>query len=291
MNYFKKFRVAPGSQPKLADFDPDFAGRNERKKTARLKSAELQERMSELQFKLYAEQKQSLLICLQAPDAGGKDGVVRHVLAGINPQGCRAVSFKEPSAEELAHDFLWRIEKQAPRRGEIAIFNRSQYEDVLIVRVHNLAPRAQWSQRFTQINDFERNLTAGGTRILKFFLHISREEQLERFKDRLDDPARHWKISEADYTERERWTAYETAYEDVFARCSTNECPWFVIPSNHKWFRNLAISEIIVQTLEDMAIELPAPTVDIADIRRKYHEAAGRARGRKHARKDDRRTA
>jgi PPK2 family polyphosphate:nucleotide phosphotransferase len=291
MNYFKKFRVAPGSQPKLADFDPDFVGRNERKKTARLKSAELQERMSELQFKLYAEQKQSLLICLQAPDAGGKDGVVRHVFAGINPQGCRAVSFKEPSAEELSHDFLWRIEKQAPRRGEIAIFNRSQYEDVLIVRVHNLAPRAQWSQRFTQINDFERNLTAGGTRILKFFLHISREEQLERFKDRLDDPARHWKISEADYTERERWTAYETAYEDVFARCSTNECPWFIIPSNHKWFRDLAISAIIVRTLEDMAIELPAPTVDIADIRRKYHEAVGRAKGRKHTRKDDRRTA
>ncbi|MEO6992179.1 MAG: PPK2 family polyphosphate kinase, partial [Lacunisphaera sp.] len=244
MNYLKKFRVAPGDKPKLVDLDPDFSDKKETKKSARQKSVELEERMAELQFKLYAEQKQSLLICLQAPDAGGKDGVVRHVFAGINPQGCRAVSFKEPSAEELSHDFLWRIEKQVPRRGEIAIFNRSQYEDVLVVRVHDLVPRAQWSKRFEQINDFERNLVANGTRILKFFLHISKEEQLERFKDRLDDPARHWKISEADYTERERWPAYETANEDVFAKCSTHEAPWFIIPSNHKWFRDLAISEI-----------------------------------------------
>jgi PPK2 family polyphosphate:nucleotide phosphotransferase len=281
MNYFKQFRVAPGSQPKLADFDPDFAGRNERKKTARLKSAEMQERMSELQFKLYAEQKQSLLICLQAPDAGGKDGVVRHVLTGINTQGCRVVIFKEPSAEDLAHDFLWRFEKQAPRRGEIAIFNRSQYEDVLVVRVHELVPRAQWSRRFAEINAFERNLVANGTHILKFFLHISNGEQLERFKDRLDDPARHWKISEADYTERARWPAYETAYEDVFAQCSTEEAPWFIIPANHKWFRDLAISEIIVRTLENMKIKVPAPTVDISGIRIKYHDAVDRAKAKK----------
>ncbi len=281
MNYLKKFSVVPGGKTKLADFDPGFSGKKETKKSARRKSSELQARMAELQFKLYAEQKQSLLICLQAPDAGGKDGVVRHVFAGINPQGCRAVSFKEPSAEELAHDFLWRIEKQVPRRGEIAIFNRSHYEDVLVVRVHDLVPRAQWSKRFAQINDFERNLVANGTRILKFFLHISKEEQLERFKDRLDDPARHWKISEADYTERERWPAYETAYEDILAKCSTNEAPWFIIPSNHKWFRDLVISEIIVQTLEDMAIKVPAPTVDIADIRVKYHQAVGRAKAKK----------
>ncbi|HEY4247413.1 MAG TPA: polyphosphate kinase 2 family protein [Lacunisphaera sp.] len=281
MNYLKKFRVTPGSKVKLADFDPDFSSRKETKKSARRKSAELQERMSELQFELYAEQKQSLLICLQAPDAGGKDGVVRHVFAGINPQGCRAVSFKEPSAEELSHDFLWRIEKQVPRCGEIVIFNRSHYEDVLVVRVHDLVSRAKWSQRFAQINDFERNLVANGTRILKFFLHISKEEQLERFKDRLDDPTRQWKISEADYTERDRWPAYETAYEDVFAKCSAEEAPWFIIPSNHKWFRDLAISEIIVRTLEDMAIKVPAPTVNIADIRLKYHEAVGRAKAKK----------
>ena len=287
MNYLKKFRIAPGTEVKLTDFDPDLSDETEKKKSARAKCAELGERMSELQFKLYAEQKQSLLICLQAPDAGGKDGVVRHVFSGINPQGCRAVSFKEPSVEELAHDFLWRIEKQVPRRGEIAIFNRSHYEDVLIVRVHNLVPRGQWSQRYAQINDFERKLAANGTRILKFFLHISKEEQLERFKDRLDDPNRHWKISNADYSERERWTDYQEAYEDALANCSTEVAPWFIIPSNHKWFRDLAISEIIVKTMEEMKIQVPAPTVDIEDIRRKYHEAVVRAVAKKARKKSE----
>ena len=158
--------------------------------------------MDELQFRLYADQRRSLLICLQAPDAGGKDGVVRHVIGSMNPQGCRVVSFKQPSPVELAHDFLWRIEQQVPKRGEVVIFNRSHYEDVLIVRVHDLVPKKVWSKRYEQINDFERRLVANGTHILKFFLHISKEEQLERFKQRLDDPARRWKISEADYTRK-----------------------------------------------------------------------------------------
>lgn len=205
MNYRKRFLVAPGSRIRLQDLDPVFSDKDEDKKSARRKIKKLQQRMDELQFQLYAEQKRSLLICLQAPDAGGKDGVVRHVIGAMNPQGCRVVPFKQPSAAELAHDFLWRVEEQAPRRGEVVIFNRSHYEDVIVVRVHDLVPKNIWLQRYEQINDFERRLAANNTHILKFFLHFSKEEQLKRFKDRLDDPTRHWKISEADYTERERW--------------------------------------------------------------------------------------
>ena len=229
--------------------------------------------MGHFQFRLYSEQKRSLLICLQAPDAGGKDGVIRHVMGSMNPQSCRVASFKGPSSEELAHNFLWRIERATPRRGEVVIFNRSQYEDVLIVRVHDLVRKKIWSQRYQQINDFERRLAASGTRILKFYLHISKKEQLRRFRQRLDDPARRWKISEADYVEREFWDAYQDAYEDALNKCSTEEAPWFVIPSDHKWFRDLAISQIIADALESMEIKLPQPTVNIADIRKKYHQA------------------
>jgi PPK2 family polyphosphate:nucleotide phosphotransferase len=271
MSDWTKFRVAPGSRVRLTDFPPDLIG--EEDKTGALRIIQkLQNCMDELQFRLYAEQKRSLLICLQALDAGGKDGVVRHVIGSMNPQGCRVVSFKEPSVEELAHDFLWRIERQTPRRGEIVIFNRSQYEDVLVVRVHGLVPKRVWSKRFEEINNFEKRLVANGTHILKFFLHISKEEQLQRFKRRLDDPARHWKISEADYSEREYWADYETAYEDALSKCSTRDAPWFVIPSNHKWFRNLVITQIIVDTMEKLRIEFPQPTVDLHEIRRKYHK-------------------
>jgi PPK2 family polyphosphate:nucleotide phosphotransferase len=273
MNYRKQFLVRPSSRVRLEDYDPARVEKHDDKKSAARKIKKLQQRMDTLQFQLYAEQKHSLLICLQAPDAGGKDGVVRHVIGSMNPQGCRVVPFKQPTAEELAHDFLWRIERQTPRQGEVVIFNRSHYEDVIVVRVHDLVPQKVWSQRYEQINDFERRLVANGTHILKFFLHISKEEQLERFKDRLDDPARHWKISEADYSERERWDDYETAYEDAITKCSTEAAPWFVIPSDHKWFRNLAISHIIVETMEKMGIKVPQPTVDIADIRKKYHTA------------------
>jgi PPK2 family polyphosphate:nucleotide phosphotransferase len=281
MNYHKKFRVKPGEKIRLKDFDPQFAGKHEKKKSAFQKIEKLQKRMDELQFQLYAEQERSLLICLQAPDAGGKDGVIRHVIGSMNPQGCRVAGFKQPSAEERAHDFLWRIEQKTPKRGEIVIFNRSHYEDVLIVRVHNLVPKKIWSQRYEQINDFERRLAANGTHILKFFLHISKEEQLQRFKDRLDDPGRHWKISEADYTERQYWDDYEAAYEDALGKCSTDDAPWFVIPSDHKWFRNLAISHIVVETMERLRIQVPKPTVNIADIRKKYHEAAAEEKSKK----------
>jgi PPK2 family polyphosphate:nucleotide phosphotransferase len=274
MSYRKQFRIAPGSDVRLRNFDPEFTDKHQNKNAALRRIEHLKKRMDDLQGTLYADQKQSLLICLQAPDAGGKDGVVRHVMTSMDPQGCRVASFKEPSKEELAHDFLWRIEQQTPRRGEVVIFNRSHYEDVLIVRVHNLVPKKVWSKRYEQINDFERRLVANGTHILKFFLHISKKEQLERFKQRLDDPARRWKISNADYTERECWGKYREAYEAEIGKCSTEAAPWFIIPSDHKWFRDLAISEIVVETMETLGIELPKPTVNLAEIRRKYHETA-----------------
>ena len=279
MNYRKEFRVAADTQVRLKNFDPGFTFPHETKKSALPKLAKLQPRIDALQFRLYAEQKRSLLICLQAPDAGGKDGVIRHVAASMNPQSCRVVSFKQPSAEEAAHDFLWRVEHQTPRRGEVVIFNRSHYEDVLIVRVHDLVPKKVWSKRYGQINDFEERLAANGTHILKFFLHISKDEQLRRFKQRLDDPARQWKISEADYSEREYWSAYEAAYERMLTECSTTVAPWFVIPSDHKWFRNLVISSIICETMDKLGIKVPEPTVDIAEMRKKYHRAADQADG------------
>ncbi len=270
MNYSKKFLVKPGSLIQLKDFDPDYEGKHEKKKSAIHETRKLQQKMDELQYKLFAEHKQSLLIILQALDAGGKDGVVRHVIGSMNPQGCRVISFKQPTPVELSHDFLWRIQQKIPKPGEIVIFNRSQYEDVLIARVHNLVPEEVWSKRYDLINKFEQKLEANGTHILKFFLHISKEEQLQRFKNRLDDPAKQWKISEADYSERKYWDVYESAYEDVLNKCSAEDSPWFIIPSDHKWFRNLAISQIIVKTMEKSDIELPETTVDIKDIRRKY---------------------
>lgn len=273
-----RFRVAPGEGVQLKDFDPGYKGGSTDKKDALEKVAKLRDKMGELQQRLFAERKRSLLVCLQALDAGGKDGVIKHVIGCMNPDGCRVANFKEPSQEELAHDFLWRIEAQMPRKGEVAIFNRSHYEDVLIVRVHNLVPKKIWSKRYDEINDFERRHAENGTRILKFFLNISKEEQLQRFEQRLDDPTKRWKISESDYAEREYWEDYRTAYEDAIARCNSDESPWFVIPADHKWFRDLAVSEIIVSTLESMDIQVPQPTVNIEDIRRKYHSAAGKSK-------------
>ena len=273
--YIEDFRIPAGARVQLTDFDPAFKGRHSKSHALR-KTQELCETMGELQQKLFAERKRSLLVCLQALDAGGKDGVIKHVVGSMNPEGCDVANFKEPTQEELAHDFLWRVEARTPKRGEVAIFNRSHYEDVLIVRVHNLVPKEVWSKRYDQINDFERRLSANGTHMLKFFLHISKEEQLRRFEQRLDDPAKRWKISESDYSEREYWDEYVRAYEDALVKCNTEDAPWFVIPSDHKWFRDLAASEIIVATLESMKIQVPKPAVNIGDIRRKYHSAAKR---------------
>jgi len=268
------FKVEPGSKLKLRKFDPDFKGGHKDHKAAAGEIAHYQEELRSLQDLLYAERRYSLLICLQAVDTGGKDGVINHVLGAMNPQGCRVAAFKQPSAEELAHDFLWRAHKAAPARGEVVIFNRSHYEDVLVVRVHNLVPEKVWSRRYGRINDFEKSLVAHDTHILKFFLHISKEEQLKRFKERLDDPSKHWKISEADYKERSFWDDYVAAYEDAIFRCSTADAPWFIIPSNHKWFRNLAIARIVVEHLKSLRMKYPKPTVNIEHIRREYHAAA-----------------
>jgi PPK2 family polyphosphate:nucleotide phosphotransferase len=273
MRYSERFRVEPGSRVDLARIDPSSKEKNETKESAQLETAAYVARLRELQYLVYAEDRRSVLVCLQALDAGGKDGTIRHVLGAMNPQGTRVHAFKVPSREEAAHDFLWRAHVQAPRRGEIVVFNRSHYEDVLVVRVHELVPKAVWSKRYELINEFERNLAAGGTHVLKFFLHISPEEQLDRFRQRLEDPARQWKISESDYTERALWPAYIAAYEEALARTSTKEAPWYVIPANHKWVRDLAVARIVVETLESLGMGLPKPGVNLDEIRAKYHAA------------------
>ena len=274
MDYRKRFLVEPEAKVRLGKIDPAFKDKHESHDTARSEIEKNVARVAKLQYLLYADGNQSLLVVLQALDAGGKDGVVRHVFGAMNPQGTWVFGFKQPNKLEAAHDFVWRAHVRAPGKGEVVIFNRSHYEDVLVVRVHKLVPKSVWSKHYEMINDFEKMLYENGTRILKFYLHISPEEQLERFKQRLDDPSRHWKISEADYAERELWSDYIEAFEDAMERTSTKHAPWYAIPSNHKWFRNLAISEIVADTMEDMDLKLPQTQVDIAEIRRKYHAAA-----------------
>lgn len=273
MNYRKAFVVEPGAKVHLAKIDPAYAGKHKADKTALAETAKQVARIDRLQYLLYADASQSLLIVLQGLDAAGKDGVIRHLFTGMNPQGTFVHAFKQPSKEELAHDFLWRAHNHAPGDGEVTIYNRSHYEDVLVVRVHKLVPRHVWSKRYDLINDFEKMLTENHTHILKFCLHISPDEQLARFKQRLDDPQRRWKISESDYSERELWPKYIEAYEEAIGRTSTKHAPWYVIPSDHKWFRNLAISQIIADTMDEMGLKLPPARVDIADIRRKFHAA------------------
>lgn len=274
MDYRAKFRVAPDAKVRLADVDAGDTAKHTDHESAAPVIQHGCERLRELQERLYAENARSVLIVLQAMDTGGKDGTIDHVLGAMNPQGAYVHAFKVPSAEEAAHDFLWRAHRAAPARGQIAIFNRSHYEDVLVTRVHDLVPKDVWSKRYARINQFEKNLIQNGTHILKFFLHISPDEQLRRFKSRLDDPHKQWKISESDYTERAYWDAYTKAYEDVLERTSTRRAPWFIIPANHKWFRNLAVSQIVVETLEDLRMRYPAPAVDLDDIARKYHAAS-----------------
>jgi PPK2 family polyphosphate:nucleotide phosphotransferase len=270
-----KFLVHPGTRVRLKDADPAYHGKHPSHRRALPEIQSQIQKMDALQYLMYAENKHSLLIVLQGLDAAGKDGVIRHVLTGMNPEGCMVTNFKQPSREELAHDFLWRVHPHAPAKGCVAIFNRSHYEDVLVVRVHHLSPVQEWSKRYDLINDFEKLLAVeNNTAILKFFLHISSEEQLTRFKARLDDPSRNWKISDSDYTEREYWDDYTKAYEEMLSRTSTRHAPWFIIPSNHKWFRDLAISQIIVNALEGLKMKRPKPTVDLVKIRHEYHEAA-----------------
>jgi PPK2 family polyphosphate:nucleotide phosphotransferase len=238
-------------------------GKNEGRKQL----LELNHRLEELQELLHAEHKHKVLIVLQAMDTGGKDGTIRHVFEGVNPQGVRVASFKKPTPEELGHDFLWRVHKQVPGRGEIVIYNRSHYEDVLVVRVHDLAPKGVWSKRYDHINDFERMLVDEGTTILKFFLHIDLDEQKERLQARLDEPNKRWKFNPADLEERKLWPKYVKAYEDAISKTSTDWAPWYVVPANRKWYRNLVVGTVIIEALEDLNMRYPKPEFDPAEIK------------------------
>jgi PPK2 family polyphosphate:nucleotide phosphotransferase len=260
-----KFLVQPGRPVKLAEIDPsDTRGLDKQDATPILEKN--LKRLAVLQYLLYAESRRSVLVVLQGIDAAGKDGTIRHVMSGLNPQGVRVTSFKAPDGPEKRHDYLWRIHAAVPEFGQIGIFNRSHYEDVLIVRVHNLVPESVWSKRYGQIEDFERMLHQNGTTILKFFLYISKSEQASRFRARLEDKRKNWKFSAADIKEREYWDNYIKAYEAALEKCSASHAPWYVIPSNHKWFRNLAVSEILVETLESMKMQYPKPAADLSKI-------------------------
>ncbi|MFO7649974.1 MAG: polyphosphate kinase 2 family protein [bacterium] len=266
INLTREFIVQPGAKVRLDRIDPAGCAGFADKAAANGLLEKDQRRLEELRYLLFAESRAALLVVLQGLDAAGKDGVVRQVMLGVSPQSCRVTSFRVPSAEELAHDFLWRVHRAVPGRGEIGIFNRSHYEDVLIVRVHNLVPEKRWRGRYDEINDFERMLARNGTHILKFFLHISRDEQRRRLQQRLADPTKNWKMSLGDLREREHWDDYQQAYEEALSRCSTDWAPWFVIPSDRKWFRNLAISEIIVEKLESLKMRFPKPDFDPTTI-------------------------
>lgn len=272
MDYYDKFRVKADTKVDLGKIDAGFRDRHESHEHALPEIETYRQKLRDLQYLMYAENKRSLLICLQGRDAAGKDGTINHVLGAMNPQGCSVTGFKVPSTEEAAHDFLWRYHKAAPGRGRIGIFNRSHYEEVLVQRVHNLVTREIWSKRYQHINDFEKSLAENGTHILKFYLHIDPQEQLARFRQRLEDPQRHWKISQGDYDERPFWDAYTEAFEAALGKCSTDYAPWFIIPANHKWFRNLAISKIVVETLEALDMQFPVPKVDIENIKKKFHD-------------------
>jgi PPK2 family polyphosphate:nucleotide phosphotransferase len=263
----EQYRVKPGSQVDLGQWDPNdktaFAGA---KKAGRKALLALNERLEELQELLYAEHKHKVLVVLQAMDTGGKDGTIRHVFEGVNPQGVKVAGFKVPTPEELTHDYLWRVHKRVPGKGEIVIFNRSHYEDVLVVRVHSLVPPKVWGRRYAQINNFERMLAEEGTIILKFFLHISKNEQKERLQARLDEPHKRWKFSLGDLEERKLWPEYIKAYEDVLSKTSTEWAPWYIVPANRKWYRNLVVGTVMVQTLEGLKMCYPQPEEDLNDV-------------------------
>lgn len=283
MDYRKRLLVRPGKKFKLSDIDPDFHGSITSPDEATERLDHYKNKMTSMQRLFYGDRSRALLIVLQGIDGAGKDGTCWHVISAMDPQGVKVQGFKQPTPEEKDHDFLWRIHPHAPGRGEVAVFNRSHYEDVLVERVHKQVPKHVWQARYDFINDWEKLLHEdNNTTILKFFLYISKDEQLARFKERLDDPQRQWKISDSDYTERNYWRDYITAFEDALSRCSKRHAPWYAIPSNHKWFRNLAVSQIIADTMEDMNLTLPKPTVDLKEIRRLYHSQSkgGKAGGK-----------
>jgi len=250
-------RVPDGARVRLKKFDPGDTARCRDKDEALETLQREVKRMAELQQVLYAQGKHALLIVLQGMDGAGKDGTIRHVMSGLNPQGCRVTAFKAPTPEERSHDFLWRVHRETPPLGSIGIFNRSHYEDVLAARVLKLVPHPVWKGRYEQINHFERLLTDGGMTVLKFFLHISKAEQKERLEKRLEDPSRAWKFDPLDWQNRKRWDDYMAAYEDAIHRCNTAWAPWHIVPANKKWYRNLVVSERIVRALQEMRLEFP----------------------------------
>ncbi len=280
MDFVKKHLIKPDQAVDLKSIQTKTKGPFQGKTDAKDFTLETVDKICDLQYRMFVEQKHSLLIILQAPDAAGKDGLIRKVLGKMNPQGCRTYPFKVPSAIERAHDFLWRIHRCTPAKGMISIFNRSHYEDVLVVRVEDLVPKRVWSKRYEIINQFEANLVQAGTHILKFYLHISPEEQLERFKKRLDDPEKHWKLNPGDYAARNKWDDFRAAYEDVLDKCSTQNAPWFVIPADHKWYRDASVAAIVHETFKNIDPQLPPVDVDLDEIRALYlREAAEYAQG------------
>jgi PPK2 family polyphosphate:nucleotide phosphotransferase len=266
MKLRKEFIVRPGKKVNLAGYDPDATPGFKKGAEEQEVTAKSIERLDKLQYLLSAENKHAVLVVLQGMDGSGKDGTIRHVMSGLNPQACKVTCFKVPTPEEAGHDFLWRIHRAVPARGQIGIFNRSHYEDVLAVRVHGLAPKRVWSERYDQINRFERYLADNNVIVLKFFLHISKDEQRKRILQRIDDPARNWKLSPADFAERKYWPDYLKAYEAVLSRCSTPAAPWFIIPANKKWYRNLAVARILVEALSALDMKFPKPAFDLSRV-------------------------
>lgn len=266
-DFYDRYRVVPGAHVQLAHQDPNDSGPYTRRRDAESDFEDAKVRLDQLQERLWAEHRRSLLVVFQAMDTGGKDGVIRGVFSGINPQGCRVSDFKQPSAEELDRDFLWRIHQRVPGRGLIGVFNRSHYEDVLVVRVHQLVAPGVWRQRYGLINDFEHLLSTNGTTILKFFLHISKQEQAERLQKRLDDPAKTWKFSASDARERQYWDDYMAAYEDALSRCSTDAAPWFIVPANRKWYRDVVVARIVADTLARLDPHPPEPDPAIEKLK------------------------
>ncbi len=254
----ERHRVRPGTTVDLSQWDPDDTdGFQGSKAEAEERLSRLNKELSELQELLYAEHKHKVLIVLQAMDTGGKDSTIRHVFKGVNPQGVRIANFKVPTPEERDHDYLWRVHKQVPGRGEIVVFNRSHYEDVLVVRVHDIVPPNVWGKRYHHINEFEKTLAEEGTTILKFYLHISPDEQKKRLQERLDDPRKRWKFNVADLKERELWPEYMRAYADALSKTSTEWAPWYIVPANRKWYRNLVVASVIVETLRGLNMRYP----------------------------------
>jgi PPK2 family polyphosphate:nucleotide phosphotransferase len=261
------YLIPPHTKVKLSHYDPEKTGKFRSKEHADDVLRKHQEKLSELQELLYADASQAVLVVLQGLDAAGKDGTIRHIFTGVNPQGCQVTSFKQPTPEEMRHDFLWRVHRAVPAHGMIGIFNRSHYEDVLVVRVHGNISRKEVARRFDEINSFEEMLVRNNIVLLKFFLHISKDEQKKRLQERLEDSTKYWKVSPSDLKERQYWDSYTNAYEDIFRHCSTRRAPWYIIPADKKWYRNVVISQILVDSLSALKLKYPKPQFDISGLK------------------------